>query len=262
MTPQAQSLRAVMQQFRPITLAEMDGVQLLNRIDTKYVMPSHKLAPFLELVKNEYRILETTPLRYTNYDSLYYDTHDFKLFATHHRGKAGRYKVRFRGYEDTKMFFLEIKHKNNKGRTDKSRSIRVDIEQALSPESIEYIGRKTTINATDLEAKLQVRFSRITMVNNAENERLTLDFDLCFEGNGKTCPMPGIVVVEIKQSSFSAKSAAIAALRELRVRESNMSKYCIGAAKVYPDLRSNNFKEVIHTITKLQHNGTTGNQAA
>jgi len=256
------SALAVTQQFRPITLAEMDGVQLLNRMDTKYVMPIGKLAPFLEMVKNGYRILHTNPLRYTDYDSLYFDTPDFQLYAMHHRGKAGRYKVRCRGYADTKMFFLEIKHKNNKGRTDKSRSQRFGIEQQLSSESLAFIARKTTLNPRILEAKLQVQFSRMTLVNNAENERLTIDFNLSFTGNGTTYALPGIVVVEIKQSSFSSKSDAIAALRHLKVRESNMSKYCIGAAHIYPALRSNNFKEVIHTITKLQHDGTARNQAA
>jgi hypothetical protein len=114
-SPSEHNALAVTQQFRPITLAEMDGVQLLNRMDTKYMMPIGKLAPFLEMVKNGYRILHTNPLRYTVYDSLYFDTPDFQLYAMHHRGKAGRYKVRCRGYADTKMFFLEIKHKNNKG---------------------------------------------------------------------------------------------------------------------------------------------------
>ena len=117
-----------LQTFRPITLDEMDKVQLLNRMDTKFVFQVSKLPAFLEKIKERYRLLETNPLRYADYNSLYYDTPDFQLYFTHHRGKSGRYKIRFRSYNDTKLFFLEIKHKNNKGRTDKSRKIKELIE--------------------------------------------------------------------------------------------------------------------------------------
>ncbi len=258
----AEIIVPVLQTFRPITLSEMDNVTLLNRMDTKYVFEVEKLPSFLEKIKDGYRVLEANPLRYTNYDSLYYDTPDFKLYFTHHRGKSGRYKIRFRSYNDTKLFFLEIKHKNNKGRTDKSRKRKEEIEQTLSPDSIEYIKRKSSVDATQLEPKLQVEFSRLTFVNNEENERATIDFNLRFRRNGTQVSLPGIVVAEIKQSKFSVKSGAIAALRELKVREENMSKYCVGASLVYPHLKQNNFKEKIHKINKLHKDGIIRNQAA
>ncbi|MCF8256223.1 MAG: polyphosphate polymerase domain-containing protein [Flavobacteriales bacterium] len=254
-----QRATALLQEFRPIALREMDGVQLLSRIDTKYVFPVAKLEDFLQRVKDGYRVLQTNPMRYTDYDSLYYDTPDFFCFRTHHRGKSGRYKIRFRGYEDTRMFFLEIKHKNNKGRTDKSRSLRPGIEHALSPESMDYIATRTEIVPQMLEPKLRVRFSRITMVNNAENERLTLDLNLTFEANGSRVVLPGIVVAEVKQGLFNSKSVAINALRDLRIRAGNMSKYCIGTAIIHPELRSNNFKEIIRSINGRDYNGVVRN---
>ena len=258
----AQLIAPVLQTFRPITLAEMDNVQLLNRMDTKFVFPASKLNSFLEKIKDGYRLLETNPLRYADYNSLYYDTPDFKLYLTHHRGKPDRYKIRFRSYNDTKLFFLEIKHKNNKGRTDKSRKRKEQIEQSLTAESIEYINRKTTLDATQLEAKLQVAFSRLTFVNNEENERATIDFNLRFSSNGKEVALPGIVIAEIKQSKFSVKSGAIAALRKLKIREENMIKYCIGTLLIYPHLKHNNFKPKLYTINKLQTNGIIRNKAA
>lgn len=258
----AQLIVPTLQTFRPITLSQMDNVQLMNRMDTKYVFTEDKLLPFLERVNNGYRLLDTNPLRYSNYNSLYYDTPDFKLYFTHHRGKAGRYKIRFRSYNDTNLFFLEIKHKNNKGRTDKSRKRKEEIEQALTPDSFEYISRKTPFDPATLEAKLQVEFSRLTFVNNEENERATIDFNLRFSRNGTVVALPGIVVAEIKQSKFSVKSGAISALRELKVREENMSKYCIGTALIYPHIKQNNFKSKLHTITKLQNYGLLRDQAA
>lgn len=241
--------------FRPITLAEMDNVKLLNRMDTKFVFQESKLIPFLEKIKDGYRILETNPNRFTDYNSLYYDTPDYQLYLTHHRGKPDRYKVRFRSYDDTKMFFLEIKHKNNKGRTNKSRKRKEEIEQTLTPESVEYINRKTPLNATQLVAKLRVEFSRLTFVNNEENERATIDFNLRFSFDGKEVKLPGIVVAEIKQSKLSVKSGAVAALRELKVKQETVSKYCIGTSLINPELKQNNFKAKLHSIKKLQANG-------
>ncbi len=257
----AQSIIPVLKTFRHITLDEMDSVKLLNRMDTKFVFPVSKLVPFLEKIKDGYRVLETNPNRYADYNSLYYDTADSNLYFTHHRGKSGRYKIRFRSYNDTKLFFLEIKHKNNKGRTVKSRKRKEEIEHSLSSDSIDYIKRKTNIDAHLLEAKLHVEFSRITFVNNEESERATIDFNLSFNRHGTHVALPGIVVAEIKQSKFSAKSGAIAALRELKVREENMSKYCIGTSLIYPHLKNNNFKEKIHKLKKLHAHGIIRHKA-
>lgn len=252
----AEHIIPVLKTFRPITLDEMDNVKLLNRMDTKFVFQESKLIPFLEQIKSGYRVLETNPLRYTDYNSLYYDTSDFQMFYTHHRGKPERYKVRFRSYIDTKLFFLEVKHKNNKGRTNKSRKRTEKIEPFLSPDSIAYISRKTTLDATQLEAKLQVEFSRLTFVNNEENERATIDFNLRFSFNNRQVALPGIVVAEIKQNKFSVKSGSIAALRQLKVKEETMTKYCIGTSLIYPELKHNNFKSKIHTLNRLKNYGT------
>ena len=43
------------------------------------------------------------------------------LYHDHHNGKLNRYKVRRRRYIDTDTEFLEVKLKNNKKRTIKSR---------------------------------------------------------------------------------------------------------------------------------------------
>jgi hypothetical protein len=249
----------VLQTFRSITLAEMDKVQLLNRMDTKFVFTVAKLIPFLEKIKPSYRVLETNPLRFADYNSLYYDTPDFKLYITHHRGKPNRYKIRFRSYNDTRMSFLEIKHKNNKGQTNKSRIRKNEIEQSLTSESLDYIGRNTPLDATQLEAKLQVDFSRLTFVNNEENERTTIDFNLRFSRNGKEVALPSIVIAEIKQSKFSVKSGAFSALRELKVNEENVSKYCIGSSLIYPELKNNNFRSQLKTLNKLQSYGLLRN---
>ena len=58
-----------------------------------------------------------------DYKSLYYDTEDWKFYLDHHNGRVNRNKIRFREYVGSKLTFLEIKLKNNKGKTIKKRNI-------------------------------------------------------------------------------------------------------------------------------------------
>jgi hypothetical protein len=42
--------------FDPISLAEMDGVKLQDRVDTKYVFGEHRLAEVMEAMLPHYRL--------------------------------------------------------------------------------------------------------------------------------------------------------------------------------------------------------------
>ena len=53
--------------------------------------------------------------------TLYFDTPDRQMYAEHQRGRKNRQKIRVRRYESSGVSFLEVKRKNNKGRTDKKR---------------------------------------------------------------------------------------------------------------------------------------------
>src|ERR1051325_3446585 len=107
-------------EFQPITLQEMDGVQLMDRTDTKFVFPIRELPAILEAVKPFYRSLEVSGTRMSKYETLYYDTHDLELYSRHHCGKMNRYKIRARKYVESNLHFFEVKYKNNKGRTIRS----------------------------------------------------------------------------------------------------------------------------------------------
>ena len=103
----------------------MDSVKLMNRIDTKFVFEIELLKKALQEIKEYYYILEIKGLRMSAYRSLYFDTDEFKFYYEHHNGKTNRNKVRYREYLESGLCFLEVKHKNNKGKTIKKR-IKVD----------------------------------------------------------------------------------------------------------------------------------------
>ena len=119
-------------EYTPISLEEMDHVRLMNRTDIKYVFHAGLLPGILTQASQNYRMLTIGDTRLFRYNSLYYDTVGLKFYLEHHNGLRPRYKVRFREYVDTNVFFLEIKRKTNSGRTRKSRMKVEEIEIPLS----------------------------------------------------------------------------------------------------------------------------------
>ena len=103
--------------FAPIGLQEMDGVRLLDRIDTKYVFGDALLPALLELMQKDYRVLEVNGQRGTLYRTLYYDTADYRHFNDHQGDLHLRSKVRYREYVGSDLYFLEVKRKTGRGRT-------------------------------------------------------------------------------------------------------------------------------------------------
>ena len=108
--------------FPSITLEEMDSIKLMNRIDSKYLTNEATLAQVLEdAVRAGYRALETEGTQISPYNSIYFDTPGLKTFTDHRNKHLRRQKVRTRVYVNSGKTFLEIKRKNNKGRTKKKR---------------------------------------------------------------------------------------------------------------------------------------------
>ena len=107
----------------PITLGEMDGIKLMNRIDSKYLTNEATLLKVLEdAAAAGYRALIIEGLPLTRYSSVYYDTPLLGMYYAHRNKHLVRQKVRTRAYLDAGQAYLEIKRKNNKGRTSKKRT--------------------------------------------------------------------------------------------------------------------------------------------
>ena len=85
--------------------------------DTRYLLTTSRLGPLFEALAGEYLVLEIEGTRLHHYQTLYFDPSDFALFCRHHAGAAVRHKVSGRAYLDTGLSFLEVKAKDNRGRT-------------------------------------------------------------------------------------------------------------------------------------------------
>ena len=69
--------------------------------------------------------------------------------------------------------------------------------------------------------------------------------------NDQSIHLPGIAIAEVKQEKFSYQSDFIQKMRHLRVIPMGFSKYCIGSAIMYPQLKQNNFKAKFLRIKKI-----------
>ena len=64
----------------PISLEQMSGIKLMNRIDTKYLVDVHILPALLDKAKSDYYVQEIAGKRKAFYRTLYWDTEDAKMY--------------------------------------------------------------------------------------------------------------------------------------------------------------------------------------
>ncbi len=236
--------------FEPISLSQMDDVKLMNRTDTKFVFKSELLPHILEELSGHYRVLEVANSRMSRYETLYYDTDDFKLYLDHQNGKLNRYKIRFRRYVDSGTGYFEIKFKNNKGRTIKER-IRRDIADGGIEEGIKrLIKYNTHLDPEALSPKIWVNYTRITLVCISSRERLTLDINLDVKNEMTDKQFPDIVIAEVKQDA-SSRSPFLDMMKQRHIRKFSISKYCLAVMSLHEQVKKNNFKPKLLKLNKL-----------
>jgi hypothetical protein len=245
------NLPALISDFSPITLDEMDDVKLMSRTDTKFAFNANKLPLLLKKLIPFYRVLTIDGKLIHEYKSLYYDTDDRKFYIDHHNQRVNRNKIRFREYVESGLTFLEIKLKNNKKRTIKKR-MKVDaITRELSEEHKKYI-KKIIGKKLEVNAKQWINFSRITLVHKTQKERLTIDINLTFENEKISGDLKQIVIAEVKQEKMSRSSDFMKIAKEMYILSIRLSKYCMSTLYLNPDIKQNRFKEKLLFINKLK----------
>jgi hypothetical protein len=248
-----EDLYSYLEQFKSISLEEIEKFALMDRVDTKYVFHIQELNQVLKELLLYYSILEINQKRISKYESLYFDTENKDLYHFHQRGKLNRYKFRIRKYVESNLNFFEIKFKNNKGRTKKSRIIVDNFNFKESSEIDIFLKHESKYSIKDLEEMIWVNYSRITLVNKKNLERVTLDLNLEFKLNELSQNLDKFVVAEVKQNkSFQSKFVEI--MHKNHFREGSISKYCLGMISLFPTLKANNFKPFLININKTLKN--------
>jgi hypothetical protein len=210
-----------------------------------------KLHQLLEMAQEDYFVQEIDGGRNLEYDTTYFDTTQFDMYNQHQCNHTNRQKIRFRTYCISGLQFMEVKTKNNHGRTKKKRIEVTDMNLAEQEKS-DFLGKYLRYGVDTLQPALNNHFSRITLVNKAKTERLTIDSALRFHNlvNGVNKDMGDLVIIELKRDGL-VYSPVLEMLRQLRIHPHGFSKYCMGSALTNPELRINRFKRKLIEINKI-----------
>lgn len=234
-----------------VSLTELDGVALLNRIDSKYVLNKQQLKHILPVIEQHYKVLQIESDKIFTYENNYFDTKDLQFYYDHHNGYVNRMKVRSRKYVETNTSFFEIKRKQHIDRTSK---IREEIDGLITSidetkkATVQELSRKPI---ADLNLILNNSFNRITFVNKEQSERITLDFNIHFSDECSQKQFSDLYVLEIKQSKSNGRSIITDLLKKNNIREQSFSKYIFGVIALKENVRMNNFLPLIKKINKL-----------
>lgn len=175
---------AVWRRMPTLDLDRIAAVRLMNRVDTKYLVDERRCMELLEMAADQYYVQIIDDCRACRYATLYYDTPQWDMYHLHHNRRLTRQKIRTRTYVETGVTYLEVKNKSNKGRTHKRRMAldrSLFAAAATDTAAADFLRREARYAPEALSPSLATRFVRVTLVNHAMTERLTIDFDLHFD---------------------------------------------------------------------------------
>jgi hypothetical protein len=243
--------------FRPVFLNEMQGSELQNRMDFKFVFHCSKLESILAAMKEHYKVLEINGVRIQHYETLYFDTPEHALYMAHHNQRGNRMKIRIRHYSSNQLCFAEVKSKLNTGRTVKKRYPLENMQQPLPANVLSGITATCGVEYGQLRPGVLINFDRITFVALNGTERLTLDLNLEMREGDHSRLLPELVIAELKLYK-KEKSVFSEIMQDLRIRPWGVSKYCLAVSLLNQSVRRNNFKPIHNYLQKIQNNSLNG----
>jgi len=243
----------ILKDFEPVLLEDISEVKLLDRMDTKYTFHESWFTEVLKRIQNDYFVLTISGMPFQEYDTVYFDTPDRAMYTAHHNGKLNRFKVRKRTYLSSNIAFVEVKFKNNKGKTSKRRIITDNFKPDLNEKEQAFLREQIPYDPSLLTVSAGNSFRRITLVNKNKTERATLDFDIkliCDEGEQL---MQNLIVAEIKRDRYAYNSRLAMTLENMKITYPSMSKYCMAVAYLGEQIKQNRFKEQLLTFNHIRN---------
>ncbi|HRX30566.1 MAG TPA: polyphosphate polymerase domain-containing protein [Tenuifilaceae bacterium] len=236
--------------FSVMDISQTDKVRFMKRVDKKYLVPIDILIKLLPELSRNYSIVVNKEQKTPEYFSEYFDTPEFNMYFDHHNQRNRRYKVRVRYYRASGDVFLEVKLKTPKGETIKRR---IPYNENFSTELSKFISEKTPYKFEELNSTLTTTFNRLTLVANTLSERVTFDFNtkIATPLNKNSYTLNNVCIVEIKRDLQGPKSILTDELKDHNIRSTNFSKYSIGCALLYHNMKSNNFKPILLKLKRL-----------
>lgn len=251
-----QSIDHELSKFGTHSLADINNARLMDRVDSKFVIPAELLPQLLEQSRDYYSLLSVDGKKHNDYLNIYFDTDNFSYYHMHHNGKLNRIKIRHRYYLATGAAFLEVKFKSNTGRTLKTRvEADLDANKAIT-EHWDFLSAYGIAEPGKLQPSQIVGYQRICLASESLGERVTLDTKASFidPNSGREVALNDVVIVELKQRRIDRQSPFYRLLRSLGIRPQSFSKYCAGVSLTTTNkVKTNRFKSDINKVARLSH---------
>ena len=249
------ALDATLRRFPAIALEALGAAQLLDRIDTKFLVDAGAVDALLAACVADYEVLDIAGHRRFRYETTYLDDEALALFRAHIAARPERCKVRTRRYAPSGERWFEVKQRLRTGRTIKVRVPLPDGAPLPALEAPPFDAVPVGVPSGALRPILDVLYERITLVARDRSERVTVDLELAWDRAGRRVVAPGWALVELKQAARRT-SAAWRALRAFGAVDESVSKYCLGVVALVPDVPPGYYRQL------LKRMGARGDLAA
>lgn len=227
---------------------------LQRRYDRKYAIATPTALELIRALLPTHLGLPAGPF-WASYLTLYMDSPALDSYHDHRRARPRRTKARIRVYEDRDLEVLEVKMRNGRGWTEKTRQQRTRTGE-LTVEELAWL--REAAGRTELVDSLNTRFQRLTLLGESSEERITIDLSIEVGLPGQANrPLRGVALVEVKTPSPSQPSDAVRWLHRGGHRPAPFSKYCVGTALLRPDLPHHRFALPLRNLRGLEASCST-----
>ncbi len=253
-----QQIETLLSQFKSHSLDDLNNAGLMNRVDTKYLLPITDLKKLLTVLAPFYTVLEINFSRTFPYQTTYFDTPGFGFYLMHHNGKLNRFKIRHRLYVDSGDLYVEVKHKTNKKVTQKDRVL-IDGNTNTRNRINTLVSKPFEGSRKPLFKSLVCSYIRVALADEKNGERVTLDFNLSFTdpNHNQIKQSNPVLIAEVKRENRKAPSKFMDLMERFHQKPVSFSKYCIGCAQLHSDrIKTNRFKETLRALDRISHKET------
>jgi hypothetical protein len=204
--------------------------RLLQRVDAKYVLPAELAERVLGSIAGDYLLTREPEHCLAEYRTICFDTPDLLCYHEARRGGDPRHKIRIRQYVDLGEAFFEVKTERASGQTIKNRLPQRFDDETLTSAAKRLMRTKTELPVDLFGPSAVIVCHRMTLVNQRSVERVTVDFNIDFDGARRGESLQGIVILEVKQLSLMRETPVMRALALHDVASTQASKYCTAIA--------------------------------
>ena len=241
-----QALMAEVANHTVYGLDDAGWLQASDRVEVKFMVPVQQVLDLVKTLLPHCECFQVSDDVLLDYSTTYFDTADFTLYHQHHRDCPRRAKVRLRYYQQTDSGFFEVKRKDKLGRTHKERIAVQNYKNLIFDQQDFLSGQGLGNDALLLNPVLTVGYQRLCLRDQNTGERISFDLNLFFHNQVHHHMLTDKVIVEIKVPNHVHRSRGFREIKQLGLRETSISKYCLGMNLMYPDkVKYNRFKPML-----------------